>query len=55
MDADDVVKLAEMANPGKLVVTHLPIYGDRENLLSYIKAHWKGDVVLASHFLKIEV
>ena len=55
MDADDVVKLAETAKPGKLVVTHLPIYGDRENILSYIKAHWKGDVVLASPFLKIEV
>ena len=54
MDASDVVRLAKAAEPGKLVVSHLPAYGEREDILSYIKARWNGEVLLARPFLEVE-
>ena len=54
MDAADVAALAAVAGPGNLIVSHLPVYGDRNDLLQYIKARWKGETLLARPFLAIE-
>ncbi len=37
MSCDDVAKLAEVAHPGTLVLTHLPIYGDVGELVSCVR------------------
>ena len=54
MDAADVAALAAVAGPGNLIVSHLPVYGDRNDLLQYIKARWKGETLLARPFLAVE-
>ena len=55
MSARDVVSLAAAAEPGKLIITHLPVYGDREEILKYIRNGWKGESILASKFLRVEI
>lgn len=55
MDVYDVVKLAAAASPGKLIVSHLPVYGNRNEILDYIKGRWNGEVLLAHPFLELEV
>lgn len=47
MNADDVAELARRANPGTLVLSHLPLYGDVGELLATVRAGWDGDVRLA--------
>ena len=47
MNADDVAELARRANPGTLVLSHLPLYGDVGELLATVWAGWDGDVRLA--------
>jgi ribonuclease BN (tRNA processing enzyme) len=42
MSSDDVVRLALCAHPGKVVLTHLPIYGDVGELLSCVRAGLHG-------------
>ena len=54
MDACDVAELAVAASPGKLVVSHLPVYGNREEILCCIKERWNGEVILARSSLEIE-
>ena len=54
MDAYDVAELAVAASPGKLVVSHLPVYGNREEMLRCIKERWKGEVILARSSLEVE-
>ena len=55
MDAVDVAELAAAVAPGKLIVSHLPVYGDRNEILRCIKTRWKGEVLLAHPFLVTEV
>ena len=55
MSASDVVSLAAASEPGKLIITHLPVYGDREEILKYVRNGWKGDAMLASKFLRVEI
>ena len=55
MDAVDVAELAAAVAPGKLIVSHLPVYGDRNEILRCIKTRWKGEVLLARPFLVTEV
>ena len=47
MNADDVAELARRVNPGTLVLTHLPFYGRREDLLECVRARWGGCAYLA--------
>ena len=54
MDVNDAVRLAAAASPGKLVVSHLPVYGNRNEILDSIKERWNGEVILAHPFLEIE-
>lgn len=48
MNADDVAELARRVNPGTLVLTHLPFYGRREDLLKCVRTRWDGCARLAS-------
>ena len=54
MDAYDVARLAGCASPGILVVSHLPVYGDRDEIAGYVKSRWNGNVLLARQFMEIE-
>ena len=55
MNASDVASLASAASPQNLVISHLPVYGDRKDILSYVSGRWNGRVLLASTFLALEV
>ena len=39
MSCEDVVQLARAARPRTLVLTHLPIYGDVRDLVTYVREH----------------
>ena len=54
-EATYVAELAAAVAPGKLIVSHLPVYGDRNEILQCIKTRWKGEVLLARPFLVTEV
>lgn len=47
--------LAEKANVKKLILTHLPHFGDRSNLIKQANKNYKGEALLASHLMKIEI
>ena len=47
MNADDVAELARRVNPSTLVLTHLPFYGRREDLLECVRTRWGGCAYLA--------
>lgn len=53
MNADDVARLAELARPGMLVLTHLPFYGRREDLLEHVAQRWGGEVALAREGMRL--
>ncbi len=48
MNADDVAELARRARPRALVLTHLPFYGRREDLLGHVRGRWDGPAYLAA-------
>ena len=45
MSCEDVVQLARHARPKTLVLTHLPIYGDVEELAAYVRSHLTAEEV----------
>lgn len=45
--------LAEKANVKKLILTHLPHFGDLDNLLIQAKEHYNGEITLASYLMEI--
>lgn len=47
--------LAEKANVKKLVLTHMPHFGDLNNLLAEAKEHYSGDIELASYLMEINI
>lgn len=47
MNADDVAQLALQARPLRMVLTHLPCYGERDELLGPVRRRWEGCSVLA--------
>lgn len=53
MNACDVATLATKANPKKLILSHLPIYGDLEKLKESVVKNYNGDVELATKFKTI--
>ncbi len=55
MNACDVAELARRAQPKTLVLSHLPLYGDVEELLAAVRADWDGDVRLAGDLATYEV
>ena len=54
MDALDVSDLAVSAAPEKLIVSHLPVYGERNDILRCIRSRWNGETLLAHPFLTAE-
>ncbi len=55
MNAQDVAQLAAACAPGLLVLTHLPFYGRREELLEHVRRGWEGQAVLAHEQARFEV
>lgn len=55
MNADDVAELACRAHPGALVLSHLPLYGDVEELRATVAAAWDGDVCVAGDLASYRV
>ena len=53
MNPASVSRLANAARAGKLVLTHLPIYGDRTDILESVRAQYDGRVLLAKPFLEV--
>ncbi len=47
--------LAERAKVKKLVLTHLPHFGNHDDLISQAKEHYCGEVALAGHLLEITI
>ena len=47
--------LAEKANVKKLILTHLPHFGELGNLLIQAKEHYNGEMVLASYLMEINI
>jgi ribonuclease BN (tRNA processing enzyme) len=52
MNTAEVGTLAAQANVKKLVLTHLPHFGDLETLPFQVREHYKGDVVLGASGLE---
>lgn len=53
MTSDQAGQLAQLANAKKLVLTHLPHFGDYEQLMSEAKEEYSGDTILASSGLTL--
>lgn len=47
--------LAVKASVKKLILTHLPHFGDLNNLLSQAKEHYNGEITLASYLMEINL
>ena len=47
--------LAEKANAKKLILTHLPHFGQLNNLLIEAKEYYKGEIELASYLMEINL
>lgn len=47
--------LAEKANVKKLLLTHLPHFGNLDNLKIQAKKHYEGDITLASYLMEIKI
>ena len=55
MACTDAARLATRAKPGTLVLSHLPVYGDVQELLRDVQAVWDGKTLLASRLLALDV
>lgn len=56
MNANDVCTLAVKAEPSCLVLSHLPVYGERGIILDYVSERYeKGKVLLASPYLEVSI
>lgn len=51
MNSEEVGRIASMANVKKLLLSHLPQYGDREKLVVEAKQYYNGDIQLAKEGL----
>lgn len=47
--------LAKKANVKKLLLTHLPHFGNHEDLIKQAKEHFHGEIILASYLLNINI
>lgn len=53
MNSTDAGILAQSANAGKLILTHLPHYGDVQQLAQEASNHFTGEIVLAEEGLTV--
>jgi len=47
--------IAERANVRKLVLTHLPHFGELNNLIKEAGEYYKGEIILAKYLLQIDI
>lgn len=55
MNINDVIELINKSNAKKVILSHLPIYGDFNKNLLLAKDKTKAQIFLAKKFLKVEV
>jgi ribonuclease BN (tRNA processing enzyme) len=55
MNSIEVGTLADKANIGKVILTHLPHFGDREILIAEVAEIYQGSIELASCGMKIKL
>ncbi len=55
MTSTEAGRLAQQAGVKQLIITHLPHYGDLEDLLSEASAEDKGTIMLAEEFMEISL
>jgi ribonuclease BN (tRNA processing enzyme) len=55
MTSEDVGQLAKQSKPKELVLSHLPHFGEHEQLRTEVSKHFSGNVILASSGLKLKV
>lgn len=53
LNSKEVGMLARKSKVKKLILTHLPHFGDLNNLLIQAKEHCKGEVILAEYLLEV--
>jgi ribonuclease BN (tRNA processing enzyme) len=46
---------AERSNAGKLLLTHLPHFGNLNDLIIQAGEHYSGEILLAEHMMEIEL
>jgi ribonuclease BN (tRNA processing enzyme) len=55
MSSGEAGRMARQAGVGKLVITHLPHFGDHADLLAEARAAFGGETVMATRGLELEV
>jgi len=55
MSAFEAADLAKMSQSRELLLTHLPHYGNHEDLISNASKHFNGDIYLAGYGLSFEL
>ncbi len=55
MSSVDVARLAAEAHPDRLLISHLPLYGDPGELLKDVRTRWTGWAELAEKLLVIDL
>lgn len=55
LNSSQAGRLAERANVKRLILTHLPHFGDLNDLLAQAKEHYSGDMELASYLMEINL
>ncbi|MBE1441834.1 MBL fold metallo-hydrolase [Paenibacillus sp. OAS669] len=55
MNTTEVGYLAKMARPGKVILTHLPHFGNREQLVDEVSQQYDGEIFLAKCGLNFEI
>lgn len=46
-------ELAKKANVNKLILTHLPHFGNHEDLIAQAKQYYNGEIILASYLMEL--
>lgn len=54
MSTRDIIKLGNSINPEELILTHLPHFGDHEDLVKEVGEGFRGKVRLAKPYLQLE-
>lgn len=55
LNSSQVGKLAQNSNAKKLVLTHLPHFGNLNDLITQVNEFYKGETILAKHLLELSI
>lgn len=53
LNSAQVGELAKKANVNKLILTHLPHFGNHEDLIAQAKQYYNGEIILASYLMEL--